>query len=92
MQTGNPTAGHVPLLTPQATAQGAHRRKAGRLMRAAAAFIARLLAVAPHRTVADFSDHQLRDIGLWRVDRPVPLECAQRAFAVHEAWGRLRMF
>ena len=93
MQTGNPTARHVALLiTASYRARCASPESRPRSMRIAAALIARLLTVAPHRTVADFGDHQLRDIGLWRVDRPVPLECAQRAFEVHEAWGRLRVF
>jgi uncharacterized protein YjiS (DUF1127 family) len=93
MQAGNLTARDVALLTsPRTTVQGGHHAKGGHVRRIAAALIKRMLTVAPHRTVADLGDHQLRDIGLWRVDRPVPLECAQRAFEVHEAWGRLRVF
>jgi uncharacterized protein YjiS (DUF1127 family) len=92
MHIGNMTTRDVALLTSHDTAQAAHRGRTRRLLQTTGTFIMRLLTAAPPRTVVDLGDHQLRDIGLWRVDRSVPLECAQRAFSVHEAWGRLRMF
>ncbi len=93
MQPRKLTAWDAGLLTsPRKTAQGVHRGSGDRLLRIAAAFIRRIFTATPQRTVANLGDRELRDIGQWRVDSPVPLGRAQRAFAVHEAWGRLRLF
>jgi hypothetical protein len=75
--------------------QTARRMKSGgvnRLLQLAAGFIQIMCTAATHRTVGDLGDHQLRDIGLWRVDCPGGPDFLPIGFGVRDACGRSQLF
>lgn len=82
----------VLLRSPRVTVQPEFRRMGEHLLRIAAYPIQSMRNAAARRTVADLGDHQLRDIGLWRVDCPRPLGRPQAGISVYQTSGGLGLF